>query len=387
MWLRNTFLCLILLLLVSCSADNPTRHNTFVPLTSISVTGTYDVMADGTVNQYKAIGNFSGQFTRDITDEVSWSMQNTAIAEVSNIEGSEGLVTANSPGETTVEASFDGIFAGAAVIVSDAELTGLEITPQDAELSIGLTLQFIATGTFSDNSTQDVSIPAAWESSDTSVATIDAVGLVTAVEFGTTTISGAWQGLEASADLLVSAANLTSITITPEQATIAKGTTVQFEAEGEFSDGTIDDDITDAVDWQSADQGVGEVNADDGLATGISAGTTDISASFEVSGETIEDTAELIVTDAVIEFIVITPEDSTIEVEENQQFTATGIFSDDTEQDITELANWLTTDNRVGTISNTSGSRGLFAAVARGTTSVKASFGGVTGLPAFITVE
>jgi len=386
MRLRITVLCLIIFFLVGCSADNPNRHNTYAPLTSISVSGTYDVMADGTVNQYTAIGNFSGHFTRDITDEVSWSIQNTAIAEVSNIEGSEGLVTANSPGETIVEASFDGIFAGAAVIVSDAELTGLEITPQDAELSIGLTLQFIATGTFSDNSTQDVSIPAAWESSDTSVATIDAVGLVTAVEFGTTTISGAWQGLEASADLLVSAANLTSITITPEQATIAKGTTVQFAADGEFSNGTIRD-ITDAVDWQSADQGVGEVNADDGLATGISAGTTDISASFEVSGETIEDTAELIVTDAVIEFIVITPEDSTIEVEENQQFTATGIFSDDTEQDITELANWLTTDNRVGTISNTSGSRGLFAAVARGTTSVKASFGGVTGLPAFITVE
>jgi hypothetical protein len=342
-------------------------------------------MANKTVNQYTAIGNFSGQFTRDITDVVSWQTENTDIASVSNIEGSEGLVTANSPGETIVEASLDGIFADAAVIVSDAELTGLEITPQDAELSTGLTLQYTATGTFSDNSTQDVSIPASWESSDTSVATIGADGLATAVEFGTTTISGAWQGLEASADLLVSTANLTSITITPEQATIAKGTTVQFTADGEFSDGTIED-ITDAVDWQSADQGVGEVNADDGLATGISAGTTDISASFEVSGETKEDTAELIVTDAVIEFIVITPEESRIKEGENQQFMATGIFSDDTEQDITELANWLTTDNRVGTISNTSGSRGLFAGIARGTTFIEASFGGVTGVTR-ITVE
>ena len=385
MWLRITVSCLILLFLVGCSADNPTRHNTYAPLTSISVSGKYDVMANKTVNQYTAIGNFSGQFTRDITDEVSWSIQNTAIAEVSNIEGSEGLVTANSPGETIVEASFDGIFAGAAVIVSDAELTGLEITPQDAELSIGLTLQFIATGTFSDNSTQDVSIPAAWESSDTSVATIDAAGLAKAVEFGTTTISGAWQGLEASADLLVSAANLTSITITPEQATIAKGTTVQFAADGEFSNGTIRD-ITDAVDWQSDDQGIG-VFRTDGLAEGVASGTTDIRASFETTADTIEDMAELTVTDAVIKSIVITPEDSTIEVEENQQFTATGTFSDDTEQDITELANWVTNDNRVGTISNTSGSKGLFTGIARGTTSVKASFGGVTGLPAFITVE
>ena len=112
-----------------------------------------------------------------------------------------------------------------------------------------------------------------------------------------------------------------------------------------------------------------------------------MSSSIEVSGETIEDTAELTVTDAVIEFIVITPEESKIKEGENQQFTAKGIFSDDNEQDITELVFWLTTDNSVGTISNTSGSRGLFAGIARGTTSVKASFGGVTGLPAFITVE
>jgi len=386
MRLRITVLCLIIFFLVGCSADNPTRHNTYAPLTSISVNGTYDVMADGTVNQYTAIGNFSGQFTRDITDEVSWSMQNTAIAEVSNIEGSEGLVTANSPGETIVEASFDGIFAGAAVIVSDAELTGLAITPQDAELSIGLTLQYTATGTFSDNSTQDVSIPATWVSSDTSVATIDAAGLAKAVEFGTTTISGAWQGLEASANLLVIGNILKSIIITPEEATIAKGTTVQFIADGEYSDGSVEEDITDMVDWQSADQGIGAVNAN-GLATGVAPGRTEISALFEVDGDTIEAVADLTVTGAVIEFIVITPEESRIKEGENQQFTAKGIFSDNSEQDITELANWLTTDNRVGTISNTSGSRGLFAAVARGTTSVKASFGGVTGLPALITVE
>ena len=378
MWLRNTVLCLIILLLVGCSADNPTRHNTFVPLTSISVTGTYDVMADGTVNQYKAIGNFSGQFTRDITDEVSWQTENTDIAMVSNSGGSEGLVTAEAPGETTVEASLEGIFSSAAVIVSDAVLTGLVITPQDAELSTGLTQQFTATGTFTDNSTQDVSIPATWESSDTAVATIDDAGLAEAEAFGTTTISGAWQGFEDNADLLVSAANLVSITIAPEQATIAKGTTVQFSAEGEFSDGTTDD-ITDAVDWQSADEAVGVVNTE-GLATGVTAGTTDISASFEVSGETVEDTAELIVTQAVIEFIAITPEESRIKEGESQQFTAIGIFSDDTEQDITELATWLTTDNRVGTISNTSGSRGLFAGIARGNTFIEASFGGVTGI-------
>ena len=77
--------------------------------------------------------------------------------------------------------------------------------------------------------------------------------------------------------------------------------------------------------------------------------------------------------------MTITPENPTIEMGENQQFTATGIFSDISEQDITELANWLTTDNSVGTISNTSGSRGLFTSTARGTTVIEANFDGTTG--------
>ena len=374
---RIAVLFLILFFLAGCSSDDPTRNNTYIPLTSIEVSGTYDVMADKTVNQYTAVGNFSGQFIRDITDEVSWRSQNRKIASVSNSGGSEGLVTAEAPGETIVEASLEGIFASAAVIVSDAELTGLEITPQDAELSGGMTQQYTATGTFSDNSTQDVSVLAEWESSDTAVATIDAAGLATAVELGTSAISGAWQGLDANADLLVSAATLTSITITPEQATIAKGTTVQFDAEGEFSDGTFLD-ITNVVDWQSADEGIGVVNTD-GLATGVAPGTTDISASFEVDGNTIEAAAELTVTNTFIVLIAVTPRDSIIEEGENLQFTATGTFSDESEQDITELATWLTTDNSVGTISNTSGSRGLFVSIGIGKTTIEASFGGASG--------
>jgi hypothetical protein len=384
MRLRFAVLFSLVLLLAGCTTDDPTRSNSFIPLTSISVSGTYEEMANKTINQYTAVGDFSGQFTRDITAEVSWRIANRKIASVSNSGGSEGLVTAKSPGETMLEASLEGVTGSAPVTVSDAELTALEISPQDAELNTGLTKQYTATGTFSDNSTQDITILASWDSSDTAVATIDTAGLATTVDVGTTTISAGWQGIASSTDLLVTAATLTVITVIPEQATIAQGTTVQFEAEGEFSDGSVLD-VTDVVDWQSDDQGIGVVIAD-GLVEGVAAGTTDISASFETAADTIEDTAELIVTDAVIESIVITPEDSTIEEGENQQFIATGTFSDDTEQDITELTTWLTTDNSVGTISNTSGSRGLFTSTDTGSTTIEASFGGVTGGTA-ITVE
>lgn len=309
MQLRIILLSCLLLVLSGCWTDDPTRSNTFIPLTSIEVSATYQSMADKTVNQYTAMGDFSGSFTRDITAEVTWAVENNPIADVSNAAGSEGLVTALSPGETTITANYDDLSGSGLVVVTAAVLAGIEIIPQNAELQIDITEQYEAAGTFSDGSVQDITLLTTWDSSDADVAIIDNAGLATTLASGSTTITGAWQGIESSASLLVTDATLTAVTITPETATIAQETTVQFHAEGSYSDGTFMD-ITDMVDWQSTDDGIGDVNTA-GLATGGAPGETEISASYEVDGDTISATAVLTVTNAVIESIIVTPENST----------------------------------------------------------------------------
>ena len=223
MLLRLAVLSCLIIVTAGCSADDPTRPNTFIPLTSIEITATYESMADKTVNQYRAIGDFSGTFTRDITTEVSWRIENKRIATVNNDAGSEGLVTALSPGETAVIAIYDDFSEDAPVVVTNAFLTGIEITPQDAELQFGITQQYEAAGNFSDDSIQDITILATWESSDTDVATIDNAGLATTLDTGTSTISGAWQGIESSTGLLVTSATLNAITIFPEEQLLPRG--------------------------------------------------------------------------------------------------------------------------------------------------------------------
>jgi hypothetical protein len=377
MQLRIIFLSFLLLVLSGCWTDDPTRHNTFIPITAMEVTATYESMADQTVNQYKAVGDFSGAFTRDITAEVTWIIEDDAIAAVSNDRGHEGLVTAISPGETVITAMYEDLFMSAPVVVTSAFLTGIEIAPQDVELKAGITQQYEAAGTFSDDSNQDVTMLATWESSNTDVATIDSLGLATTVDAGTSTISGAWQGIVSSTSLTVVGATLTAITITPQEATIAQGTTVQFEAEGTYSDNTTLP-ITDIVDWHSSAASIGDVSSE-GLATGIAPGEIEISASFDVDGKTISATAVLTVTNAVIVSIRVTPENSIMQQGTSQQFSATGRFSDSREQDITDVVSWLTTDNSVGSISNFSDSRGLFTSNAAGTTFIVATFEGISG--------
>jgi Bacterial Ig-like domain (group 2) len=57
-----------------------------------------------------------------------------------------------------------------------------------------LTSQMIARATLSNGTLQDVSTLAAWSSLNPAVATVSAIGLVTAVTVGTTTISATYQG-------------------------------------------------------------------------------------------------------------------------------------------------------------------------------------------------
>lgn len=72
---------------------------------------------------------------------------------------------------------------------------------------------------------------------------------------------------------------LQSIAVTPAAASIIVGGTQQFTATGNYSDGSTAD-LTSTVTWTSSDQAIATVVENTGLATGLTAGTTEISASL-----------------------------------------------------------------------------------------------------------
>jgi hypothetical protein len=79
-------------------------------------------------------------------------------------------------------------------------LVSIAVTPASPDnLAVGNTQQFIATGTYSDASTSDITSQVTWASSEVGVATIDAAGLATGVAVGST-------GITASLDAVTSPA-------------------------------------------------------------------------------------------------------------------------------------------------------------------------------------
>lgn len=107
-------------------------------------------------------------------------------------------------------------------INSNITLTSITVTPANPYVVVGATQQFAATGTYSDNSTQDITSSVAWSSSNTGTATINASGLAVLVAARTTTIT-ATSG---------SVSGTTTITITSVINLPKTGQTACYDEEG-----------------------------------------------------------------------------------------------------------------------------------------------------------
>jgi hypothetical protein len=91
-----------------------------------------------------------------------------------------------------------------------ATLTSIAVTPSTpSSQALANTLQFTATGTYSDGSTSNITTSVTWGSSSTAVATISAGGLATTAGGGSTTISASLSGVTGSTVFTVTPAMLT----------------------------------------------------------------------------------------------------------------------------------------------------------------------------------
>src|SRR5512139_3731926 len=97
------------------------------------------------------------------------------------------------------------------------KLVSIVVTPSNPSIVLGATLQFTATGTYSDSSTRDLTKSATWRSSAKPVATIGnaagSKGTAISRAAGTTTITAKSGRISGSTILTVTA--LVSITVSP----------------------------------------------------------------------------------------------------------------------------------------------------------------------------
>ncbi len=156
-----------------------------------------------------------------------------------------------------------------------------------ANLVVGSTQQFTATGTYFDGPNEDITSQITWASSNASVATISSTGLATGVAPGMTNITASISGVTSPPVTLKVVAprpKLSSIVVAPASpANLVVGSTQQFTATGNYSDGSNMDITSAMVTWASSDASIATISSS-GLATGVASGNTKITAS--ISGVT-----------------------------------------------------------------------------------------------------
>ena len=190
---------------------------TSATLQSIAVTPASPSIAKGLTQQFNATGTYSDGSTQNITTSVTWASATTSVA---TIGAGTGLATGASVGTSQITATLGTIVSlPDTLTVTAAALQSISVTPANPSITVGETQQFVATGTYSDTSTQNITTSVTWASATTSVATIGAsTGLATGVAAGTSQITAA-QGTVVSLPDTLTVNNTTplasSLTCTP----------------------------------------------------------------------------------------------------------------------------------------------------------------------------
>lgn len=201
----------------------------------------------------------------------TWSSSNPAIASVN----AAGQVTGVAMGQVIITATVDGQSGTALVTVTPTAT--VTIAPSPFTVFQGGTRTLTATPR--DAAGNPVTgRTVVWTSATPSIATVNAIGVVTGVASGTATIVATIDGVQGTATGTVITAPVNTVTLSPAVASFVQGSTQPLIATLRDADGTALTGRT--ITWSSSNTAVATVNGS-GVVTGVAAGTVTITATSE----------------------------------------------------------------------------------------------------------
>ena len=272
------------------------------------------------------------------------------------------------------------------IIPPAAEVISLNVSPAVSDIVVGEKLQYNAVlVNNTTNNAVDVTAKTTWRSTNSSVATIDANGLATAVAAGTASIIGTFDGRD-SALAIIKVTDLSSnpsLTLTSIDVEVASqpttsgqfvvGTSVQLRAVGNLSDGSKRD-LTTAVTWAAVTPSTVAVDQA-GLATALAAGAATVTATYSqnlpapVVGTIFGTAVAATIQQLIVEGANEAPLGVTIPLQ------ALATYNNNAPPvSVTTQATWSSSNPSVATVD----SQGVVSSVAAGDTVITATFSGLS---------
>ena len=231
-----------------------------VPVESVTLNKTALTLSEGDSETLTATVNPDN--ATDTT--VTWSSSKTSVATVDN-----GKITAIAEGTATITAKAGEKTASCTVTVKKKEIPVSSISISYESLTLEVGTQKMLTATVApDNATYKT---VNWASSNTSVATVDANGRITAIKAGTTTIT-AKAGDKSASCIVTVTQPVTSVTLNTSSLILRENETAQLIATVGPQDAT-DKTVT----WTSSNPAIVSVDGN-GQIKAISLGNATVTA-------------------------------------------------------------------------------------------------------------
>ncbi|MEO0662129.1 MAG: Ig-like domain-containing protein, partial [Planctomycetota bacterium] len=217
---------------------------------------------------------------------VTWTTSDPSVAEID----ATGVVTTLAPGTTTIRGTFGDAFDEVTYSVSTPVADSVTLTAGTTALAAGTSLALVATARDSSSNPLD-GFDFAWTSSDETIATVDAAGVVRGVlAGGPVTITATEQFSGQSANVAITVIDPTAVdavTVTAETDAIGPDVSLQMEAVAFDSMQAAIPGVT--FTWSSSNTSIATVSAT-GAVTAVGSGTVAIQAtavgSTDVTGTT-----------------------------------------------------------------------------------------------------
>jgi hypothetical protein len=144
------------------------------PIVSVEVTPRTRRLAAGGLTRVTAIAHLTSGATENVTQRVTWSVSDPAVASAPNIDGDRSRIDAIAPGAVTVSAfdpasSLSSSDSGADATLTVVALASLTLSPATVELDAGEAFSLTTVGTATDGSSINVTQDVTYVSSDPNV--------------------------------------------------------------------------------------------------------------------------------------------------------------------------------------------------------------------------
>lgn len=294
----------------------------------------------------------------DTTDEkaVTWKSSNTDVATVDE----NGVITAVAGGQADVTATTANGVSATCRITVPIHLNGISLEKTSLNLRKGQSSDALSVVYDPVNTTDE--FPTIWSSSDESVATVNAQGVVTGLKEGTATIKVQVGTFTATCDATVSEIHANEIKVAEDTpSTLYKGQSYKLNVK------VLPEDTTDDVEliYESSDDTVATVSAD-GTVAAVKEGTARIT--IKTTDGRVSTVYEVTVKEIPLQKIVFQEEVTPLEEGKTAQLAILYNPADTTDA---KDATWSSSDESVATINQ----NGLLTAVKAGKATITAKVG------------